>query len=53
MGQRHYMESGIIANVKFLDSKAEPLIQLSDMVTGAIARAIMLRIIRMPSTGNA
>jgi len=29
---------GMIDNVKFLDSKAEPLIQLADMITGAIAR---------------
>lgn len=30
--------SGTIASLKILDSKKEPLIQLADMVTGAIAR---------------
>ncbi len=36
---RREMPDGMIKNLKFCDSCAEPLIQLADMVTGAIARA--------------
>lgn len=35
---RQQIPPGIVDNVKFLDSQEEPLIQLADMVTGAIAR---------------
>jgi hypothetical protein len=35
---RNQAPAGTIDNLKFLDSRNEPLIQLADMVTGAIAR---------------
>ncbi len=41
---------GAVANVKFVDSKKEPLIQLADMVTGAFGRSYANDILKQTDT---